>query len=113
MDNCLFCKIVAGEIPVEKLYEDDDALAFRDVSPQAPKHFLVIPKKHISAPAAMTESDDALVGKLLRIGAEVAAENGIAGEFRIVINNGEQAGQVVFHLHIHFLGGRTMGWPPG
>lgn len=110
--NCLFCKIVAGEIPADTLYEDDEILVFRDIAPQAPVHFLVIPKKHIQGPAAVASEDDALIGKLMRIGTTVAAEQGI-DHFRMVFNNGEQAGQSVFHIHMHLLGGRSMQWPPG
>ncbi len=113
MENCLFCKIAQGEIPAEKLYEDDDVLAFRDISPQAPTHFLVIPKKHIVSQSDITEEDDQLIGKFLRIGAKLAAENGIEDGFRTVINNGADAGQVVMHMHMHILGGRNMNWPPG
>jgi histidine triad (HIT) family protein len=110
--NCLFCKIVQGEIPAVKLYEDEAVLAFRDIAPQAPTHFLVIPKKHLSGPGAAQAEDDALLGRLIRTGGEVARANGIE-EFRLVMNNGAQAGQTVFHLHLHVLGGREMQWPPG
>ena len=113
MENCLFCKIVNGEIPAEKLYEDDDVVAFRDIVPQAPQHFLVIPKKHISRVSEISEEDDKLCGKLLRVGAQVAAENNIKANFRVVINDGKDAGQEVFHIHLHYLGGRKMNWPPG
>ncbi len=112
-DNCLFCKIAKGEIPTAKLYEDDELLAFRDISPQAPVHFLVIPRKHISGPTAVTAEDEALIGKMLRVGAELAAKDNIGDGFRVVFNNGAQAGQTVFHLHMHILGGRAMDWPPG
>ena len=112
MSDCLFCKIVAGEIPAEKLYEDDDTLAFWDIAPQAPKHFLVIPKKHIVGPSDLIKEDDALAGKLFRIAAKVAAEQDI-DSFRVVVNDGAEAGQVVFHMHMHILGGRPMNWPPG
>ncbi|WP_448873038.1 histidine triad nucleotide-binding protein [Desulfobulbus propionicus] len=111
-DNCLFCKIIRGEIPAAKLYEDEDLLAFRDIAPQAPTHFLVIPKKHLSGPAAVSEEDERIVGKMLRVGSEIARKEGIP-EFRVVFNNGAQAGQTVFHLHMHILGGRDMHWPPG
>lgn len=113
MSDCLFCKIVAGEVPADKLYEDDHVLAFRDISPQAPHHFIVIPKKHITAPSTLAEEDEALMGKLVRAGSKVAADLGIEGQFRLVVNNGADAGQVIFHMHLHFLGGRKMGWPPG
>ncbi len=111
--DCLFCKIAQGDIPVDKLYEDDDVLAFRDISPQAPVHFLIIPKKHISGPADISEADENIMGKLLRTGAEIASREGIRDGYRIVANNGEKAGQTVFHLHMHVLGGRSLSWPPG
>ncbi len=113
MSDCLFCKIIAGDIPAEKLYDDDDVIAFRDISPQAPQHFLVIPKKHIINLSDMTEGDDMLVGKMMRVAAQVADEYGIKEGYRTVINNGADSGQLVFHLHMHVLGGRPMGWPPG
>ena len=113
MSDCLFCKIAAGDIPADKLYEDDDILAFWDIAPQAPKHFLVIPKKHVQGPGAVTEEDEQLMGKIVRKGAELAAENGIGEHFRVVFNNGSEAGQTVFHIHMHILGGRPMTWPPG
>lgn len=113
MSDCLFCKIAAGEIPAEKLYEDDEMLAFRDISPQAPTHFLVIPKKHLVDVSSVQEADEQLMGKLLRKTAEIAADNGIAEGFRVVINSGPGAGQLVFHIHMHILGGRPMNWPPG
>jgi histidine triad (HIT) family protein len=113
MSDCLFCKIVAGDIPADKLYEDDDILAFSDISPQAPKHFLVIPKKHLVDFSSIQEADEKLMGKMLRKSAEIAAENGIEDGFRAVVNNGANAGQLVFHVHMHILGGRPMNWPPG
>lgn len=112
-NDCIFCKIINGSIPAKKLYEDDDMLAFWDISPAAPKHFLVIPKKHLAGPAAASRHEDELIGSLLRKGAELAAENGIPANFRFVVNNGAEAGQTVFHFHLHVLGGRAMGWPPG
>ena len=111
MTGCIFCKIIAGEIPSKKLYEDDDVLAFWDISPQAPVHFLVIPKKHIPRPVDVTNKDDRLTGKLLRIGAQIAKENGVEDDYRVIFNNGESAGQVVFHLHMHILGGKKKPWP--
>ncbi len=111
-ENCLFCKIIQGEIPSDKLYEDDEVLAFRDIAPAAPVHFLVIPKKHISGPSAVTEEDDQIIGKLMRIGNQVAKQEGIE-HFRLVFNNGEEAGQPVFHIHMHVIGGRSLNWPPG
>jgi histidine triad (HIT) family protein len=111
MTDCLFCKIAAGEIPAEKLYEDDDVIAFWDISPQAPKHFLVIPKKHLDGPSDIGEGDEKLIGKLMRIGSQVAVENGIGDGFRVIFNNGAKAGQVVFHIHMHILGGKERPWP--
>lgn len=113
MDDCLFCKIVKGDIPADKLYEDDEVLAFRDIAPQAPCHFLVIPKKHIVGPADVGEADQALIGKLMRVGSQVAAQEGVGDAFRVVFNNGAGAGQTVFHIHMHILGGRDLSWPPG
>jgi histidine triad (HIT) family protein len=110
--DCLFCKIAAGEIPAEKLYEDDDMLAFRDIAPQAPVHFLVIPKKHIQDPSGVGTGDEALIGKMMRTGSKVAKDNGIS-DYRLVFNNGAGAGQTVFHIHMHVLGGRSLSWPPG
>jgi histidine triad (HIT) family protein len=111
MSDCIFCKIVAGEIPSEKLYEDDEVLAFWDIAPQAPVHFLVIPKKHISTPSDITEPDDKLIGKMIRVGAKIAADNGTGDAFRVIFNNGAKAGQVVFHVHMHILGGKDKPWP--
>ena len=113
MEDCIFCKILSREVPGEIVYEDDDFLGFKDINPQAPEHLLFIPKKHISGPAAMGEEDEQLIGKVMRIGAELATENGIGDNFRVVFNNGEGAGQTVFHIHMHVLGGRSMTWPPG
>lgn len=110
--NCLFCKIIKGEIPADKLYEDDDILAFRDIAPQAPVHFLVIPKKHIRGPADITSENEQLIGKVIRMGGEIARQEGLE-HYRVVVNNGVEAGQTVFHIHIHILGGRGMSWPPG
>jgi histidine triad (HIT) family protein len=110
--DCIFCKIAAGEIPAAMLYEDAEVVAFRDLQPQAPLHFLVIPRKHLAGPAAVTADDERLIGKVLRLGAELARKNG-EGDFRLVVNNGPQAGQSVFHFHLHVLAGRDMTWPPG
>ena len=111
-EDCLFCKIIKGEIPSDKLYEDDDIFAFRDIAPQAPVHFLVIPKKHIGGPGAVTSEDEQVIGKVLRMAGEIAKGEGI-DQYRLVFNHGEQAGQTVFHIHMHVLGGRSLGWPPG
>ena len=113
MSDCLFCKIIAGDIPADTIYQDDDVLAFRDISPQAPSHFLVIPKKHISDLNGIEEADDKLAGKLVRVGAELAAKEGLDGGYRVVFNNGADGCQTVFHIHMHVLGGRQMNWPPG
>ena len=112
MEDCLFCKIAAGEIPSKKLYEDDQVVAFYDIAPQAKVHFLVIPKKHISSAAALTEADGALLGHVFAVIAKLAKEQGM-DSYRVVSNIGEQAGQSVFHLHFHVLSGRDMTWPPG
>jgi len=111
-DDCLFCKIIRGEIPADKLYEDEEILAFRDIAPQAPVHFLVIPKKHLSGPAAVGKDEEELMGRIMRVGARLAGQEG-ADHFRVVFNNGAQAGQTVFHIHMHILGGRELNWPPG
>lgn len=111
MSDCIFCKIIAGEIPSDKLYEDDDVLAFRDIAPQAPVHFLVIPKKHIPMPVDITEADEQVCGKMLRVAAQLARENGVEDSYRVIFNNGAKTGQVVFHLHMHILGGKEKPWP--
>jgi len=112
MTDCLFCKIIAGDIPSDKLYEDEEIYAFRDIHPQAPVHFLVVPKKHISCPAEIGGDDEQLIGRLIRIAGHIAEKEGIE-HYRLVFNNGEGAGQTVFHVHLHVLGGRAMTWPPG
>lgn len=112
--NCLFCKIVAGEIPATKVYEDDRVIAFNDINPQAPTHVLVVPKEHIATLNDLSASHDDLVGAMVRTAATIAKDRGIDGPgFRAVFNCNAQAGQTVFHLHLHLLGGRTMTWPPG
>jgi len=111
--DCIFCKIIAGDIPATLLYEDEDVIAFNDISPQAPTHILVIPRRHITGPGALTKADQALIGKLVIKGTELAEEVGLDNGFRLVMNNGESAGQTVFHLHLHVMGGREMTWPPG
>lgn len=110
--DCLFCQIGAGDIPADKLYEDDEMLAFRDIAPQAPLHFLVIPKKHIQGPAEVGQEDEGLIGRMIRTASQVAKENGM-DDFRLVFNNGADAGQTVFHIHMHVLAGRDLSWPPG
>jgi len=111
---CLFCEIVAGRIPAKKVHEDDTLLAFHDINPQAPTHVLLIPKRHVTSPADLSPSDDATVGLLVRKAAELARELGIQESgFRLVFNCGPDAGYSVFHVHLHLLGGRELGWPPG
>ncbi len=110
--DCLFCKIVAGEIPVDRVHEDDSYIAFRDINPQAPVHILVIPRKPIPKASDASEEDRELLGHLVWVAGEVAAQEGLE-DFRLVVNNGKGAGQEVFHLHLHVLGGRSFTWPPG
>jgi histidine triad (HIT) family protein len=112
MSDCLFCKIIAGDIPSNKVYEDDLCYAFYDIDPQAPTHFLVIPKAHISSVAAVDGENSAVVAHIFEVIAKVTKELGVES-YRVVSNIGEQAGQSVFHLHFHVLGGRDMTWPPG
>ncbi|MBQ1835339.1 MAG: histidine triad nucleotide-binding protein [Oscillospiraceae bacterium] len=112
MDNCLFCKIIAGDIPSKKAYEDDLCLAFYDIDPQAPVHFLVIPKEHIGSVAEVTADNSAVVAHIFEVIAKLTREMGIES-YRVVSNIGEQAGQSVRHLHFHVLAGRDMTWPPG
>lgn len=109
----LFTKIINREIPADIVYEDDDCLCFKDINPQAPVHYLLIPKKPIDRVANAAAEDKQLLGYLMIKAGEIAAEAGHADAFRLVINNGEGAGQTVFHLHIHILAGRALGWPPG
>ncbi len=110
--NCLFCRIVSGEIPATKIFEDDVSIAFADIHPQAPTHFLVIPKKHIDSLAQATQDDKELLGHLTLVATELAKKS-LSKGFRVVINTGEEGGQTVDHLHLHVLGGRAMHWPPG
>lgn len=112
--SCLFCRIVAGEIPASKVHEDDDLLAFNDINPQAPLHVLVVPKRHIATTADLGPGDDALVGRMVRAAAAIAAAQGYAERgYRTVFNCNAEAGQTVFHIHLHLLAGRRLGWPPG
>ncbi len=114
MTDCIFCKIAAGEIPATKVLETDDVVVFRDLNPQAPTHLLAIPRKHIATINDLTEDDAELVGKLYLAAKQVAADEGIADSgYRTVMNCGEGAGQTVFHIHLHILGGRPLTWPPG
>jgi histidine triad (HIT) family protein len=112
MDSCLFCKIIDKKIPASIVYENEDVLAFEDISPQAPVHILIIPKTHISSPGEINKGNNIIAGKITSAAAEIAAERSIK-DYRLVMNCGEEAGQSVFHLHMHLLAGRKMGWPPG
>ncbi len=111
--ECIFCKIVNGDIPAKKVYEDDRFLAFRDINPQAPTHILIIPKKHIESLDMAEEEDRDLLGGLLLLAKEIARNQGLEKGYRLVINTGPDAGQEVLHLHVHLLGGRALTWPPG
>lgn len=112
--SCLFCRIVKGEIPSTKVYEDDKVLAFKDIDPKAPVHVLIIPKEHISSVMDLNENNKDIVGHIFMCAKEIAKQAGVADTgFRIVTNNGEGAGQSVQHLHFHLLGGRSLQWPPG
>jgi len=111
--DCLFCKIVAGAIPARKLYEDDQVFAFHDIGPQAPVHFLVIPKRHIATLNDLSEADRALTGHMLFTAQRLAKELGCEAGFRVVMNCNAQGGQTVYHIHMHVLGQRQMHWPPG
>lgn len=111
--DCIFCRIAAGQAQAEILYQDDDVVAFRDVNPQAPSHILVIPRKHIARLADAGPEDEGLLGRVVLAATEVARQEGIGEGFRLVVNNGRPAGQSVFHVHFHVLGGRSMSWPPG
>ena len=113
MEDCLFCKIAAGEITSNKLYEDDRLLAFYDIDPQAPVHFLVIPKQHIASAAALTEADAELLGHVFATIASLCAKLGCDGGYRVVTNVGADGGQSVPHLHFHVLAKRSLAWPPG
>ena len=114
MADCLFCKIVNREIPASIVYEDERILAFNDINPQAPTHVLVVPKAHIATLNDVSPEDDQIVGELVRRAAAIAKTRGIStGGFRTVFNTNREAGQTVFHIHLHLLGGRAMEWPPG
>jgi histidine triad (HIT) family protein len=108
MENCLFCKIINGEIPSEKVYEDEEILAFKDIHPKAPVHILVIPKKHISSAMEIEEQDEALIGKMFTVIKKLAKEFGLENGYRIVNNCGSDGGQEVMHLHLHLLGGKKL-----
>lgn len=111
--DCLFCKIAAGEIPSNKIYEDDKVVAFHDIDPQAPVHFLVVPKEHISGADKIDESNCAIVGHIFAVIAKVTEKLGCGGDYRVVNNCGTMAGQTVGHIHFHVLAKRSLAWPPG
>ncbi len=114
MADCLFCQIVAGKIPSKRVHEDEDVVAFDDIQPQAPVHVLVVPKKHVATLNDLAPGDDALAGTLLRVAALIARDRGIADRgWRATVNVGRDAHQLVFHVHLHVMGGRSFGWPPG
>ena len=113
-DNCLFCRMINGEVAADVLYQDARAVAIRDINPQAPVHALVIPKEHVESLDDIGQRDEALMGHLMRVASRVANEHGLSeGGYRVVVNTGEGAGQSVPHLHVHVLGGRDLTWPPG
>ena len=114
MSDCLFCKIVAGEVPSTKVYEDDSVYAFLDIAPQAPEHIVIVPKNHLGSTNEINSENSAVVGKVFEAAAKIAAERGFAEKgYRIVNNCGEDGGQTVGHLHFHLLAGRNLQWPPG
>jgi histidine triad (HIT) family protein len=113
VNDCLFCRIVRGEIPAKRIYEDEHSFAFEDISPQAPTHVLIIPKKHVAGLKEATSEDADLIGRCHLAAAKIAKERNIEGGYRTVLNVGPGAGQSVFHMHVHLLGGRSLSWPPG
>ena len=114
MSNCLFCRIAAGDIPAKIAYQDEDVVAFHDINPQAPLHVLVIPRKHIAAINDLQADDAEIVGKLFLVAKQIATEAGYSDDgYRVVMNCGVDAGQTVFHIHLHLLAGRRLTWPPG
>ena len=114
MPGCLFCKIAAGEIPATLVHQDEHLIAFRDINPQAPMHVLIVPRRHIASTNDLSEDDDRLVGEMIRRAAAIARANGYADRgYRTVFNCNADAGQTVFHIHLHVLGGRKLSWPPG
>ena len=114
MSDCLFCKIIGGQIPGNIVFQDDQLVAFKDINPQAPLHVLIVPRRHIASLNDLTPADDALVGALFRAAAALAKERGYAERgYRTVFNTNREAGQTVFHIHLHLLAGRPLSWPPG
>ena len=113
MTDCLFCRIVRGEMHSRKVYEDEDTFAFDDINPQAPTHVLVVPKKHIRGLKEATPEDAEIIGRCHLVAADIARQRGVEDGYRTVLNVGPRAGQSVFHLHVHLIGGRILLWPPG
>ncbi len=113
MNDCLFCRIIRGEIPSKKVYEDEHTYAFDDINPQAPTHVLIVPKKHVRGLKEAMPEDAELIGRCQLVAANIARQRSIDDGYRIVLNVGPRAGQSVFHLHVHLLGGRNLQWPPG
>ena len=113
MTDCLFCRILRNEIPAKKIYEDEHTFAFEDINPQAPTHVLIIPKRHVRGLKEATPEDAELIGRCHLAAAHIARQRGLEDGYRTVLNVGPQAGQSVFHLHVHLLGGRSLHWPPG
>jgi histidine triad (HIT) family protein len=110
---CVFCRIVRGEVQARVVHQDDDVTAFHDINPRAPVHVLIVPNRHISGVAEVEAEDEPVLGRLLNVARQLAEQLGVADGYRLVVNNGPLAGQTVFHLHVHLLGGRAFGWPPG
>ena len=111
--SCLFCQIVEGKIPAKVVVQDDEVIAFHDIDPKAPTHVLVVPKRHITSITDLAESDDGLIGRLVRTARDIAREQKLDRGFRLVFNAGDDAGYSVHHIHLHLVGGRKLGWPPG
>ena len=114
MADCLFCKVVAGQVPATVVFQNDHVVAFKDITPRAPTHVLIVPRRHLATLNELSPGDDALVGEMVRAAAAIAKEQGLAERgYRTVFNCNADAGQTVFHIHLHLLGGRPMTWPPG
>jgi histidine triad (HIT) family protein len=113
VSDCIFCRIVRGKAPARVVYQDEDLTAFHDLNPRAPTHILIVPNRHIAGVDQVEQADAALLGKLLVVARRLAEQESVTDGYRLVINNGPLAGQSVFHLHVHLLGGRPLGWPPG
>jgi histidine triad (HIT) family protein len=113
VSDCIFCRIVSGKAPARVVYQDDDVTAFHDLNPRAPTHILIVPNRHIAGVDRVEQADAVLLGKLFVVARHLAEQEGVADGYRLVINTGSLAGQSVFHLHVHLLGGRPLGWPPG